>query len=76
MQKQIEELIAAVHADRPDQRTLFMAIETIQEYADYLEWLEDNMPATKTEPFTFNRTPEQLASIEEWAQSLSKGKNT
>jgi hypothetical protein len=31
-------------ADGVDQRTLYQAIDTMQEYADYLEDLADNLP--------------------------------
>ena len=76
LQSAISELMAAVH-DAPglDERTLFAAIDTMQEYGDYLESLEENLPVSKTEPFFIHRTPEQLAEIEAWAQSLAERKS-
>jgi len=45
MQAAISELISAVY-DAPglDKRTTYAAIDVLQEYADYLEHLADNLP--------------------------------
>jgi hypothetical protein len=49
MQNDMSELLDALH-DAPgiDERTFYAAIEVLQEYTDYLEWLEENMPAPTT----------------------------